>query len=116
MEDKGAVLVVEDAPQLRELLCEELAFAGFDVRGCKNGAAALAASEKKAFQTIIADYSMPDMNGADVAKRLRERFPAAIIIGISLNDRKRAFLTAGADFFLQKPFAYNELLQLMKAG
>ncbi len=116
MGGKRTVLFIEDAAPLRETLCDLLQADGFRVHGCKDGTAALDASAAKDFRIIITDYSMPGMNGADVTKRLRARFPAAIIIGISLNDRSGAFLAAGADAFLQKPFEYDELVKLMNEG
>jgi len=116
MAGKRTVLFIEDAAPLRETLCDLLRADGFQVRGCKDGASALETSAEKDFHIIITDYRMPDMNGAEVTKRLRSRFPAAIIIGISLNDRSGAFLAAGADAFLQKPFEYDELIKLMNKG
>ncbi len=116
MEGKRTVLFIEDAAPLRKTLCDLLQADGFHMRGCRDGASALEASAEKDFHIIITDYSLPDMTGADVTKRLRARFPAAIIIGISLNDRSGAFLAAGADVFLQKPFEYDELVKLMNKG
>jgi len=116
MGGKRTVLFIEDAAPLRETLCDLLQADGFQVRGCKDGTSALDASAERDFHIIITDYSMPDMNGADVTKRLRARFPSAIIIGISLNDRRGAFLAAGADAFLEKPFEYDELVKLMNEG
>jgi DNA-binding response OmpR family regulator len=116
MEGKRTVLLIEDAESLRETLCDLLQADGFHMRGFRDGASALEASAEKDFHIIIIDYSLPDMNGADVTKRLRARFPTAIIIGISLNDRSGAFLAAGANAFLQKPFEYDELVRLMNNG
>jgi CheY-like chemotaxis protein len=54
------------------------------------------------------------MNGVEVTKRLRLRFPGAVIIGVSTDDRREDFLAAGADAFLLKPFRNAELLNLVK--
>ncbi len=116
MEDNRTVLFIEDIAPLRRTLCDLLRAEGFQVRECGDGASALAASEKGDFHFIITDYRMPNMNGADLARRLRGRFPASVIIGVSWEDRRKDFLAAGANFFLQKPFEYDELIKLMNKG
>lgn len=113
MKDKRTVLFIEDATLLRKTLCDLLQADGFRVSGCGDGALALDAAEKNDFHFIITDYRMPSMNGVDVTRRLRGRFPEAVIIGVSWEDRQKDFLAAGADVFLQKPFEYDDLVKLM---
>lgn len=113
MGDKRSVLVIDDTLLARETLCAVLETVGFEVFGCEDGWSALDAAAKKDFHVIITDYRMPNMNGVDATKRLRVRFPAAIIIGISSDDVKKKFLAAGADAFLLKPYRYRDLLTLI---
>lgn len=113
MESKRTVLVIEDALLVRECLCDLLKDDGFEVNDCGDGMSALDAATKNDFRVIITDYRMPNMNGAVVTARLRARFPASIIIGTSLDDRRKDFLAAGADAFLQKPYEYAELADLI---
>ncbi len=113
MKGKRSVLVVEDNLPFREAQCNLLEADGFDVRGCGDGTSALDAATKKNFHVIITDYRMPIMNGVEVTKRLRMRFPASIIIGVSSDDLSEDFLAAGADAFLQKPYEYADLVKLM---
>jgi DNA-binding response OmpR family regulator len=113
MEGKRTVLFIDDAGSLRKILCDLLRADGFQVRECKDGASALDVAEKGDFHFIITDYRMPNMNGADVTRQLRGRFPASVIIGVSWEDMQKVFLAAGADAFLQKPFEYDELLKLL---
>ena len=113
MAGKRRVLFVEDAVSLRKTLCDLLQADGFQVCECSDGASALDAAEKGDFHVIITDYRMPNMNGADVTRRLRSRFPASVIIGVSWDDMRKVFLSAGADAFLQKPFEYDDLVKLL---
>jgi len=113
MESTKSVLVIEDIRELRELLCGSLEARGFEVRCCEDGVSALEAAAETTFHIIITDYSMPNMNGIDATKHLRKRFPASIIIGVSSDDMGKAFLAAGADAFLLKPYHPRDILNLM---
>lgn len=113
MESTKTVLVIEDAWEIRELLCGLLEARGFEVRCCEDGVSALEAAAETTFHVIITDYRMPNMNGIDATKHLRKRFPASIIIGVSSDDIGKAFLAAGADAFLLKPYRASDILDLM---
>lgn len=113
MKSKRTVLVIEDLLPIRELLCDLLTKGGFEVRGCEDGATALDAAAKNTYHFIITDYRMPNMNGVDVTKHLRTRFPASVIIGVSSDDKRADFLAAGANAFLLKPYRYKDILFLL---
>jgi len=113
MESAKTVLVIEDTWDIRELLCSLLETRGFEVRCCEDGVSALEAAAETTFHVIITDYRMPNMNGIDAAKRLRKLLPASTIIGVSSDDMGKAFLAAGADAFLLKPYRTRDLLNLM---
>lgn len=113
MESTKSVLVIEDTWEIRELLCGILEACGFEVRCCEDGVSALEAAAETTFHVIITDYCMPNMNGIDATKHLRNRFPASIIIGVSSDDMGKAFLAAGADAFLLKPYHPRDILNLM---
>lgn len=115
MQDKKSALVIDNMPQIRTFLREGLESDGFDVRDCRDGAAALEGAVENDYQVVIVDYRMPGMNGVEVTKRLRRRYPAAVIIGISSEDMKKDFSQAGADYFLLKPFNYADLRKFVKA-
>lgn len=113
MNHKKNVLIVDDTPQIREFLFHLLQADGFEVYTCEDGISALNEAIKRNFDVIITDYRMPYMNGVEVTKNLRTRFPASIIIGISMENVKDEFLGAGADAFLFKPFKYDELMEII---
>lgn len=113
MESTKTVLVIEDTWEIRELLRGLLEARGFEVRCCEDGVSALEAAAETVFHVIITDYRMPNMNGIDATKHLRKRFPASIIIGVSSDDIGKAFLAAGADAFLLKPYRASDILDLM---
>jgi two-component system response regulator TctD len=113
MKNAKTVLVIEDSWEIRELLCSLLEARGFEVRCCEDGVSALEAAAETTFHVIITDYRMPNMNGIDAAKHLRMRFPASIIIGVSSDDMGKAFLAAGADAFLRKPYRTRDILSLV---
>ncbi len=107
------LLVIEDTEVIRDFLCDLLAAFGFSVTCCSDGPSALKVAESRDFDVVITDYDMPGMTGAEVTKHLRERSAASIIIGVSSDDRKEDFLSAGADAFLQKPYRHTDLLALI---
>jgi DNA-binding response OmpR family regulator len=115
MESKQNILIVEDTLPIREYLCDVLQSAGYEVSGCEDGTAALRAAAEKNFHAVITDYRMPIMNGVDVARRLRERFPRLIIIGISSDEKREDFLEAGADAFLLKPCRSADIINIIKS-
>ena len=113
MKSTKTVLVIEDTQAIRESLCGLLETCGFAVQGCEDGESALEAAAENIFQIIITDYRMPNMNGVEVTKHLRKRFPGSIIIGVSSDDMGKAFLAAGADVFLLKPYRNADILDLV---
>ncbi len=114
MGGKQNILVVEDTLPIREYLCTVLQTAEFEVYGCEDGTAALRAAMEKDFYAVITDYRMPNMNGLDVTRRLRERFPRLIIIGISSEDKRREFLAAGANAFILKPCRSADIINIIR--
>lgn len=115
MENKQNILIVEDTLPIREYLCTVLETAEFEVCGCEDGPAALRAATEQDFYAVITDYRMPNMNGLDVTRRLRERFPRLIIIGISSEDKRRDFLAAGANAFILKPCRSADIINIIRS-
>ncbi len=113
------VLVVDDEPDVRELLRQMLARAGCQVRTSQDGAEALAlfAREGRDIDVVILDLMMPRMSGRDVFAALRRLDPGVKVLvasGYSLDGEAQALLDDGAIGFLQKPFELGTLLAKLR--
>ncbi len=112
------VLIVEDEQALREGLTDLLAAAGHEVVACEHGKDAVAAGTEQAFDLVLLDLMLPDLDGIEVCRRLRRARPSLHILMLtargSEND-KVSGLEAGADDYLTKPFAVRELLARVNA-
>jgi len=107
------VLVIEDMAPVRDLLNKVLSSEGYTVRACEDGLRALNAASRDVFHAVITDYRLPHMNGVDVTRHLRAKLPESVIIGVSIADKGDDFLAAGANVFLLKPYAYDEILAII---
>ncbi len=112
MEDKKHVLIVEDDLDISRLLRLELEEAGFDVTHCDTGMRGLSAVREGSPDLVVLDLGLPDMNGAEIARRVRKTTETPIIILTAKDDvaTKVDLLNAGADDYLAKPFHADELL------
>ena len=109
------VLVVDDDSESRGLICEVLGANGYSVVSVGDGAAARQILEKDAgFSVVIADLRMPDENGLDLIRSLREKnTPHKFILMSSFisSAEKKLAKTLGVRALLDKPFRLSELLQ-----
>jgi two-component system KDP operon response regulator KdpE len=112
------VLVVEDEPQVLRFLRASLGAHGYRLVEATSGQQALVEAATRVPDLVLLDLGLPDMDGVDVALRLRE-WSAVPIIVLSArgqeNDKIRA-LDAGADDYLTKPFGVGELLARMRVA
>ncbi|NND76440.1 MAG: response regulator transcription factor [Ilumatobacter sp.] len=112
------VLVAEDDIQVREALVRALRFEGYVVVGVNDGAGALEAIDEQTPDVIVLDVSMPFVDGLSVCRRLRARGDHTPILMLTARgevaDRVDG-LDAGADDYLAKPFALDELLARLRA-
>ena len=109
------ILVVDDEKNMCELLSDVLAAEGYAVETCGNGAAAIKAGTRRAWNAIILDLHLPDMDGRDVLKALREHRVTAPVIIITAHGTIDAAVQAmrqGAFDFIVKPFD----IERVKAG
>jgi len=114
----GRVLVAEDDKSVRDSLVRALTFEGYDVVTAEDGAEALMAVLESAPDVILLDVLMPHVDGLTACRRLRERGDRTPVLMLTarheVSDRV-AGLDAGADDYLVKPFALDELLARMRA-
>jgi two-component system response regulator MprA len=112
------VLVVDDDPPLRRMLERTLAAEGFAVTLAGDGPAALIATERHAPDVIVLDVAMPGLDGIAVCRRLRGKGLPTPILMLTARDGvsdRVAGLEAGADDYLVKPFAIQELIARIRA-
>ena len=118
MSDGAAVLVVDDDPQLRAALGRALELDGYSVSTASNGAQALEAVSSARPDVMVLDVMMPYVGGLDVCRTLRERRDRLPILVLTARDEvgdRVAGLDAGADDYLTKPFALDELRARLRA-
>jgi two-component system OmpR family response regulator len=113
MNDPSRVLVVDDEPNIVDVVSMALRFHGFSVETAGTGADALAAVGSFRPDLIVLDVMLPDMEGFEVAKRLGAERAATPIVFLSARDApedKLRGLTTGGDDYVTKPFSLEELL------
>ncbi len=112
------VLVVEDALRLAVLLKRGLEEAGYAVDVADNGGDALDRASRFAYDLIVLDVMLPDLDGIEICRRLRSdqrRVPVLMLTARdSVQDRTQGF-DAGADDYLTKPFTFGELYARIRA-
>ncbi len=112
------VLVVDDDHSLRRMLERTLVAEGFGVHAVADGGAALAAIERATPDLVVLDVAMPGMDGIAVCRRLREKGFGQPVLMLTARDAvtdRVAGLEAGADDYLVKPFATEELVARLRA-
>lgn len=112
------MLVVDDEPNIRELLSTSLRFAGFSVVAAGNGKEALAAAEEHSPDLAVLDVMLPDMDGFTVTRRLRasgKHFPVLFLTARDDTDDKVTGLTVGGDDYVTKPFSLDEVVARIRA-
>jgi len=114
-ESNGAhrVLVVDDEANIADVVAMALRYQGFEVETAGDGAAALKAVEQFRPELVVLDIMLPDMEGFDVAQRLRSRRNDVPIIFLTARDAsedKLRGLTIGGDDYVTKPFSLEELV------
>lgn len=115
---KESILVIDDDEKITSMLRRGLAFEGYAVRTARNGAEGLEQVRQEEPDLVVLDIMMPGVDGWEVCRRLREagsRVPVLMLTAKDeIGDRVRG-LDAGADDYLIKPFALEELLARVRA-
>jgi DNA-binding response OmpR family regulator len=111
------ILLVEDDPVLAEMVKRYLGGAGFDVTIAPTGAAGLNLHKRGAVDAIILDLMLPDMDGLDLCRKLRQESQTPVLMLTARGDAmdRVVGLEIGADDYLPKPFEPRELLARLKA-
>jgi two-component system response regulator MprA len=112
------ILVVDDDQAVRDSLRRSLAFNGYEVELAADGLAALEAIAKRRPDAVVLDVMMPRLDGLETCRRLRsagEDLPVLLLTARDAVPDRVAGLDAGADDYLPKPFALEELLARLRA-
>jgi two-component system NtrC family sensor kinase len=117
---KARVLVVDDEPEIADLLRELLEGAGYDVMTAESGAVALALLDEATFDAVVSDLHMPDVDGAALWREIKARWPALarrvlFVTGDTLSPSVRQFLDDAHCGSLAKPFTKADLLTRIEA-
>jgi two-component system OmpR family response regulator len=115
---EARLLVVDDEPNIRELLATSLRFAGFDVRSAPDGHTALRLAKEDEPDLVVLDVMLPDMDGFTVTRRLRERGQFVPVLFLTARDDtadKVQGLTVGGDDYVTKPFSLEEVVARIRA-
>ena len=119
--EQPKVLVVDDEEHITELVALGLGYNGFDVQRVSSGRAALDAIGAKKPDLIVLDVMLPDLDGFEVARRLRQsegagtRVPIIFLTARDTTTEKVQGLRLGSDDYVTKPFSIEELIERVKA-
>ena len=112
------VLIVDDEPNIRDLLATSLKFAGFAIQAVGTGTAAVQAAEADTPDIILMDVMLPDMNGFSVTKKIRSLGITSPVLFLTARDEtedKIMGLTVGGDDYVTKPFSLDEIVARINA-
>jgi DNA-binding response OmpR family regulator len=115
---KRKVLVVEDDLSLARVLCDNLAYEGFDVASANNGIEGLSVAEAQKPDLVLLDLMLPGLDGVEVCRQLAQNPVRMGLIIITARNQKQDKLEAfqlGADDYVTKPFTLDELLARVHA-
>jgi two-component system, OmpR family, response regulator len=111
------VLVVDDEPSLAELLSSVLRFEGWEVQTAADGQGAIRAARDFRPDAVILDVMLPDLDGLEVLRRLRQEQPQVCVLFLTARDAvedRVAGITAGGDDYVTKPFSIEEVLARLR--
>lgn len=115
---EAKILVVDDEPNIRELLSASLKFAGFEVATAEDGRAAIGTEEDFHPDLVVLDIMLPDMDGFEVLKELRKRDSDLPVLFLTakddVQDRVKG-LSLGGDDYVTKPFSLEEVVARIRA-
>jgi DNA-binding NtrC family response regulator len=110
---KAKVLVIDDEQIVRTSCSRALVPEGYDVKLAKNGLEGLSMIKEEGFEIILTDLKMPDMDGIEVLKRIKEGWPSIeviIITGYQTVDTAVKSIKLGAFDYIEKPFTPDALI------
>jgi CheY-like chemotaxis protein len=111
------VLIVDDNPNMSNLLSDMLEVFDFSSQRASDGEEALSLLNQEDFSLLITDLRMPKMTGLELLKAVKDKYPrlpVVVITGYSTEATEQELLTAKADGFLNKPFRMNDIESVLR--
>jgi two-component system OmpR family response regulator len=118
LQPEARLLVVDDEPYIADLLATGLKFVGFEVRTAGTGHQALTVAEEFQPELLVLDVMLPDLDGFEVCRRLREdgrRVGVVFLTARDATEDKITGLTLGGDDYVTKPFSLEEVVARVRA-
>jgi len=115
---RPTVLVVDDEPAIVDAVATTLRYEGFEVKQAENGRTALAMAQDDPPDLMVLDVMLPDMDGLEVTRRLRQDGIRTAVLFLTAKDSvedKVSGLTVGGDDYVTKPFALAEVVARVRA-
>ena len=110
------VLIVDDDPRFLDAMVDTVLALGYPAEGVQDCSAAMSALEREPVSVVIADVSMPTMNGFDLLKTLKRSYPLIPVVmmtGHNLSEPAAALIRSSADAYLTKPFRHEAVRELL---
>jgi len=107
------ILVVDDEPDLVEVVCGALRYEGWEARGASDGLAAVRAAEEWQPHAVVLDMMLPDVDGLEVLRRIHAARPEVRVLFLTAKDAvedRIAGIAAGGDDYVTKPFSLAEVV------
>jgi CheY-like chemotaxis protein len=112
--EKKRILIVDDEKAVRILLVEILKFHDYKIDVVENGVEAISHIDRRSYDLIITDYMMPKMDGLELTRRIRSKYPSTPILVVTGNGPIHDLLKSGATACIMKPFNILELRNMVK--
>ncbi len=111
------ILVIDDEEDIRDIICEFCELNGYECVKASNGKEAIEIFNKEKFDIVFSDIKMPDIDGYEFVKKIKEvnkKIPIVIISGFIDDRTKNKFNEIGIDFYLEKPFKLSDIDNLIQ--
>ncbi len=115
--EKERILIVDDETPILEMVSQYIHLLGYEASSAKNGQEALTLLKQEPYTILLTDIKMPDMDGLELMKKVKEEFPGLHIIAMTGHGTSYTFtdvVAAGATDYLNKPFSLDELRAKLK--
>jgi len=112
--EKKRILIADDEKAVRILLAEVLKPHDYKIDLVENGVEAISHIDRRSYDLIITDYMMPKMDGLELTRRIRSKYPSTPILVVTGNGPIHDLLKSGATACIMKPFNILELQNMVK--